>query len=90
MYPTVLLPIAKTLKQQKCPRTDEQPIPIAETCMKVVVIKTSDLSQKKKTNITYWWNLNIDAHEPTHKRETVSPNQNTKLWSPEGKGEGRY
>ena len=23
MYPTVLLPIAKTLKQQKCPRTDE-------------------------------------------------------------------
>ena len=23
MYPTVLLPIAKTLKQQKCRRTDE-------------------------------------------------------------------
>ena len=43
--------------------------------MKVVVTILSDVSQKKKkTNITYWWDLNIDAQEPTDKRETESPN----------------
>ena len=67
-----------------------EPIPIAATCMKVAVIIPSDVSQKKKRHITYWWNLNTDIHEPTDKRKIKSPNQNTKLWLPEGKGEGRY
>ena len=62
------------------------------TWMDLEMIILSEVSQKKKRQIsygiTYMWNLKYDTNELIYKTETDSQTQRTDLLLPQGKGGG--